>query len=167
MPIIDSVIELLKISKNWATFQPFLRVDIRPNIRPNIRSETAEYSVSADTNFTRIGHSLDYIFPFWKMRENILYFDDKIINQQKRHTFLISLCENSRKIEYNVHVQHILVLHNSWKLLRAKLWTQQLLNCAKSREAFFMRVLTLLWPDVQWDAVTLSYVKHFFIANKW
>ena len=48
-----------------AKFKPLLShfsapfwVDIRPNIRPNIRSETAEYSVSADTNFSPIGRSL-------------------------------------------------------------------------------------------------------------
>ena len=36
-----------------------LRASIRPNIRPNIRSNSAEYSVSADTNFYRIGRSLE------------------------------------------------------------------------------------------------------------
>ena len=35
-----------------------LKLDIRPNYRPNIRPFLAEYSVSADTSFTRIGRSL-------------------------------------------------------------------------------------------------------------
>ena len=37
---------------------PLFRGDIRPNYRPNIRPFLAEYSVSADTNFTCIGRSL-------------------------------------------------------------------------------------------------------------
>ena len=63
LPIVtqfDFVIELQKICKYQATFWPLFRVDIRPNIRPNIRSGSAEYSVSADTDFTPIGRSLNH-----------------------------------------------------------------------------------------------------------
>ena len=42
----------------FGTMLPNYYINYRPNIRPNIRSNCAEYSVSADTNFGRIGRSL-------------------------------------------------------------------------------------------------------------